>query len=77
MKLHAHACVVVTVCACCSALVASDLMAFFTTPGAYKISGASPISFDCGANPTNDGACMFDLNTEVQVNPRARARVRR
>ena len=49
------------------AVVASDLEAFYTTPGAYKISGASPVSFDCGANPTNDGECKFDLNTEVQV----------
>ena len=50
-----------------AAVVASDLEAFYTTPGAYKISGASAVSFDCGANPTNDGQCMFDLNTEVQV----------
>lgn len=49
------------------ALVASDLHSFFTTPGAYKISGASLVSFQCGVNPTNNGLCQFDLNTEVQV----------
>ena len=31
------------------------------------IRASSPVSWLCGANPTNRGVCSFDLNTEVQV----------
>ena len=27
----------------------------------------SQVSFECGANPTNEGSCKFDLNTQEQV----------
>lgn len=50
-----------------AALVASDLEAFFTAESPYKISNNSPVSFRCGVNPTNDGLCKFDLNTQEQV----------
>ena len=49
------------------AVVDSDLHSFHHAPSTYKVSGASPVSFQCGANPTNGGVCKFDLNVQEQV----------
>ena len=40
---------------------------FLTVQSGYKVALTSPVSWLCGANPTNRGVCSFDLNTEVQV----------
>ena len=50
-----------------SKVAAMDMTSFLTVQGGYKVALASPISWLCGANPTNNGVCSFDLNTEVQV----------
>ena len=50
-----------------SRIAVTDMNSFLTVQSGYKVALESPVSWLCGANPTNRGVCSFDLNTEVQV----------